>query len=67
MLFIYTKNIYIDTVPKEDKITKTKKAKSFDKIYNTHQYQIFCQLMIKEDDQWYMTGIYCKTHVITDV
>ncbi|CAF1060946.1 unnamed protein product [Rotaria sordida] len=55
------------TLPNEEHMTKKQKAKCFDRVYHTDKYQIFCQLMIKQNDQWYMTPIYCKTHEITDI
>ncbi len=47
-------------------MTRVKKAKQFDREYHTNTYQIVCQLMIKQKDQWYLTDIYCETHVIQD-
>ncbi len=46
-------------------MTKVQKAKQFDRLYHTNNYQIACQLMIKQKDQWYTTDLYCETHVVT--
>lgn len=42
-----------------------KKSKRFDRLYNTNNYQIVCQLLVKENDQWFLTGLSCETHVVT--
>jgi hypothetical protein len=59
--------MYLDTIPNEDQISRVKKAKRFDREYHTNNYQIVCQLVIKQKDQWHMTDLYCETHVITDI
>lgn len=63
--FIITKNIYLDAAPDEQDLSSAQKSKLFDETYHINEYQIFFQLMIKENDSWYLTPIYCATHVVT--
>ncbi|UJR25788.1 hypothetical protein I4U23_007138 [Adineta vaga] len=57
---------YQYTIPNEHKLSKMKKAKQFDREYHTDQYQIACELMIKQNDRWSTTGVSCRTHVVSD-
>ncbi|CAF3371485.1 unnamed protein product [Rotaria socialis] len=57
-------NVEHYTLPNEDRLTKVQKSKRFDRAYHTNEYQILFQLMIRQNDRWYMTPIYCETHVV---
>ncbi|CAF2035200.1 unnamed protein product [Rotaria magnacalcarata] len=62
--FLEDNNVEFYTLPNEDRLTTVQKSKRFDRAYHTNAYQIKFQLMIRQNDQWYKTPIYCETHVV---
>ncbi|CAF3855843.1 unnamed protein product [Rotaria magnacalcarata] len=62
--FLEDNNVEFYTLPNEDRLTTVQKSKRFDRAYHTNEYQIKFQLMIRQNDQWYKTPIYCETHVV---
>ena len=64
--FILIKTICLDTLPNEKSLTKAQKAKHFDQDYETNAYRIVCELVIKLQNRWFSTNLYCETHTVTD-
>jgi hypothetical protein len=62
-----TKTFCLDTLEDDDELTHVQKSKRFDIDYHTEEFQIVCQLLIKQKNQWHTTDLYCQTHVITDI
>ncbi|CAF4610970.1 unnamed protein product [Rotaria sp. Silwood1] len=49
--FMEDNHVEAYTLSNEERMTKVQKAKCFDQTYHTNQYQIVCQLIIKQNDQ----------------